>query len=124
MSFNSPSWHPSQMQVDMSGAAFRIHRRAAIAWGVVLALYAWTSFLADGRPGRVRDFSLGYMLAVVVVVHVLLAIGAKRRMQAARVPSMIVGGLMMLIFPLGTFVGYQLIQSARSPWHRPSRPAD
>lgn len=87
----------------------RFHRGLAVFYAVLIVpIAAFVDELA-------ASIALG--LLAVVVVHTLLAIGCQRKTEHARKASEFVGMLMLFGFPVGTLLGYFLLQ--RTYWAAP-----
>lgn len=63
------------------------------------------------------SFFLSLTILMMFIIHVILAIGSGKKLESSRKASEIIGALMLLGFPIGTLVGYFLVQ--RTLWVEP-----
>ena len=76
-----------------------------------------SEFPAGALPGLI-------LLGLLTSVHVLIWRGARKRNNAARIGSLIIGFLSLAGFPIGTLIGIYLIVNSWSEWREPPVYAD
>ena len=89
-----------------------VHRGLCIFYvlmGLVLVL------IFDDEPQDVSFVVPAVVLAMIGVIHGAIAFGAARSASWARASSMAVGCLMLLGFPIGTFIGVYLLVNLKWP---------
>lgn len=93
---------------------FRVHRALAILYGLVSAGFVWL-FSQGSLPSMASAVVL--VILTIFATHTVLAIAARQGQAWARMASMVVGGLMLLGFPVGTLIGAYLIYHTKDDWH-------
>ncbi len=63
-----------------------------------------------------------FFIYVFWVIHLVLAVGSKKRLTWARRASEFVGVIMLMGVPIGTIIGYFLLQ--RTLWDEPNNNAE
>jgi hypothetical protein len=87
----------------------------AVIYGVIGAI-AVVAICLDGKTrGAV---AAAVLMGAIVVLHAVLAIGARRLNDAAKMGSVIVGVLMLVGVPIGTIIGGLLIYNGVQAWPR------
>lgn len=92
---------------------FRVHRALAILYGLMGLTFAWVL-----SRGSMPPMAGGVVLVMAIIfgTHAALAAAVLKGKSWARMGSMVVGGLMLLGFPIGTLIGVYLIYNAKDGW--------
>jgi hypothetical protein len=99
--------------------AWRVHRFLAWTYGLgLLALLAYLYFSKHGLPAN-QVFSAVSALPLLALFHAFAARGARLRQPWARIASLVVGCLLLVVFPIGTIAGGFLIYASAHPWPDP-----
>ena len=93
--------------MDKATNTARAHRALCVAYVVLMGLVA----LLFGSP-KVWLFVLG----IPAALHLVVSIGADRERNWSRIASLMLGGAMLIGFPIGTAIGLYLIANAKSDW--------
>ena len=115
------TWEPTQAPSRHADTTANIHRAIAWFYGVIGVISAAVVAFMDSnndRGGIGVGIGIGIVLVVgaIVALHAMLAIGARKRSDASKVGSVIVGVLMLFGFPLGTIIGGLLIYNSVQNW--------
>jgi len=92
----------------------RFHIVLALLYFFLCSLFVWLSFADKDTSIWLPVFCGGAICA-----HLLLAYGSKNRLESSRKVSELIGVLLMLGFPVGTFLGYFFLQC--TIWHDPEQ---
>ena len=99
--------------------AWRAHRLLAYLYAI--ALLALAGYVYSGRqplpPHAV--FSAFTALPVLCAFHALAARGSRLRQSWARIASLVMGVVLLIVFPIGTIFGAYLLMAAWQPWPHP-----
>jgi hypothetical protein len=101
--------------MDKHIRTWRVHR--ALAWlyaAATLALLAYNSY----RPGTIPPHFV-FSAPVLCFVHALCAWGSRLCRPWARIASLVVGCLLLVVFPVGTIIGGYLLVLCARPWIDP-----
>lgn len=82
---------------------FRFHLWIALAYGVVLGGLAYLFWNVEERIALVA------MVALPVIVHGVLAVGCRQRMEMARKGSVVTGVLLLMAAPIGTIAAFYFL---------------
>ena len=117
---SAANWAPKEYAAGYADTTETIHRWIAWIYGVLGLLatvgVGYGSYREGGVAGLGLTLGIGAFFAFIVGLHAALAAGARRRSEAAKIGSMIVGTLMLLGFPIGTIVGGFLIYNGAHAW--------
>jgi hypothetical protein len=99
--------------------AWKVHRLLAWLYGLALVALLAYHFLQPGALSVDRLYFIAAALPVLAIFHALAARGARMRQPWARVASLAMGCLLLVVFPIGTIAGIFLIFSCAHPWPEP-----
>lgn len=102
--------------MDGNLKAWRAHRALAWLYGIgLLALggYAWLGKTPVPLP---LLFGPAVVMVLMMVFHAITARAARLRRPWARLASILIGFVLLVVFPIGTIFGIYLIGASWSPW--------
>ncbi len=86
---------------------------------VLITLLMNTEHYLNSPPsgGKDKIFIIAVVIYLLIAVHVVLSIGCGKKLEWSRKTSEIVGVMMLFGIPIGTILGYLLLQ--RTLWEAP-----
>lgn len=94
----------------------RAHRALSWLYALITGLMLALMWLPGGGKTPAALYLVAGMFAAMFALHHFTARGARAQHPAARIVSMVIGGLMLFAFPLGTIIGIYLLVNAAEPW--------
>lgn len=107
------TWDPKQQPSRFADTTENIHRVIAWFYGVIGAIL---TLFAAFSGGKGPAFIVALIVGAIVLLHAVLAAGARNRNEVAKFGSVVVGALMLFAFPIGTIVGGFLIYNGVQNW--------
>jgi surface polysaccharide O-acyltransferase-like enzyme len=109
-------WKPDALAASVNTS--NVHIALAGLYGMLGALVIYMATKNDDSDHS-SSIAVAAFFCVPVLLHALIAYGARRRRGWARGTSKAVGILMLLGFPIGTLIGFYLIRNASKAWGPP-----
>lgn len=106
-------WRPDALAASVNTS--NVHIALAALYGMLGALVIYMA-ATNGDSDHASSIAVATFFCVPVLLHALIAYGARRRRGWARGTSKAVGILMLLGFPIGTLIGFYLIRNASKAW--------
>lgn len=102
--------------MDGNLKAWRAHR--ALAWLYGISLLALGTYVYLGKATMPLQLLIApaAVLLVLTVFHGFAARGARLRQPWARPASILIGFVLLVVFPIGTIIGLYLIGASWNPW--------
>ncbi len=96
---------------------YRAHRALAFLYGGLTVVMLFIGFQAStARSGMGPIIGPALIIALLFALHMAVAVGAKRQRLWSRTASQVIGGLMLIGFPVGTLIGVYLLANTWRPW--------
>lgn len=92
------------------------HRMLMWWYALLAGGYLAASLVLSGLVVTLETVMALTLFGALGLTHFLVARGCRRGSPAARTASIVIGGLLLFGFPIGTAIGVYILFNARGPW--------
>ena len=99
--------------------AWRAHRVLSWLYGLAVLVVGFQAYRNEGAGRLDLLLAWGGLFLVFAVCHAWIGQAALARRPWARFASILLGFLLLVVFPVGTIIGVYLLSASWNPWTQP-----